>query len=531
MFKVLLVEDEIPVRDRIVKLIDWNSLDLSMVYVANDGQEAYEYLETYDVDLILTDICMPFMDGIELAKKIRAKNDLCKIIFLTGYDNFQYAKDAIELDVYRYLQKPVNKSELENVLKGVVEELNNEIKKEREFFQLKNEYEKQLASFQDRLILDTLHSRNQYNNPKEAFEKLNIDISGDNYRVAVLQIVQEIDIQDAYSMLTYSVFSYFKNKMDKDFSHRCILGNQSRIILILSENKSYALEDDVFLLINKIMNSARHIFSVSFSAGISSLYSNINDIKFAFNEAISACQYSVVEGYDKLILSTDMEAIAPMYLDRLENLRYEISNCIRTQDSSVVGEKLKFYFDTIRFCKCSIDEVKSQLLLLVMAIYKVYNNSVNNVDQKIEVDYSLMQDIFMLSDIREIEQRIVDLMIYMTKTLRRMRESFKSSVVEEALDIIHSRYMISNLDSKQISTALNVSASYFSKLFKQITQKTFVEYLTECRMTEAKKLLRTSDMKVYEISVKVGYDDPQYFSYNFRKHVGTTPSSYRKKGI
>lgn len=528
MFKVLLVEDEIPVRDRIVKLIDWDKLGLEMAFVAGDGQEAYNFLEEHDVDLILTDICMPFMDGIELAKKIREKNDYCKIIFLTGYDDFQYAKDAIELDVHRYLQKPINKNELESILEKVVLDLNTDIEKEREYFELKSEYQKQLESFQDRLILDVLYKKTDQE-PMEAFKSMNIIFEGDYFRVAVLKIIPVEHTSEDYSMMNYSIFSYFKKSMENT-SHRCILGDQSRIIMILTGQNEQLLDNESFAILNKTMNNAKHVFDVSFSAGLSSSYRNIGEIKHAFDGAVTASQYAVVEGYNKVILSTDMEPIAPMYLDRLEKIRLNLSECIKLQDSDKIADKMKAYFDTLRFCKCSLDEVKSQLVLLTMVIYKTYNNTCNAAEQKEEVDYALMNDIFSLNDIRDIEQKIYDLMVHMTSKLKKMRESFKSNIVEEALDIIHKKYMQSDLDSKMISSELNVSASYFSRLFKQITKKTFVEYLTEYRMTTAKKLLRTSDMKVYEISVKIGYDDPQYFSYNFRKHIGMTPSAYRKKG-
>lgn len=529
MFKVLLVEDEMPVRDRIVKLIDWHNLGLEMTFVAGDGQEAFNFLEDNDVDLILTDICMPFMDGIELSKKVREKNDYCKIIFLTGYDNFQYAKDAIELDVHRYLQKPINKVELETVLKKVVQDLEADIEKERAYFELKSEYQKQLVSFQDRLILDVLYKKIDQE-PAEAFDSMNICFEGDYFRIAVLKIVPQSQVLEDYSMLNYSIFSYFKKRMESSLNHRCIFGDQSRIIVILTGQNEKNLEDEAFSILNKTLHNAKHVFNASFSAGLSSSYRHISEIKHAFDGAVNASQYAVVEGYDKLILSTDMEPIAPMYLDRLDKIRLDLSDCIKLQDNQKIAEKMKAYFDTLRFCKCSLDEVKSQLVLLTMEIYKTYNNTCGSLEQKEEVDYILMNDIFKLNDIRDIEQKIYDLMVSMTSKLKRMRDSFKTNIVERALVIIHKEYMHSSLDSKSISQELNVSASYFSRLFKQMTSKTFVEYLTEYRMNAAKKLLKTSDMKVYEISVTIGYDDPQYFSYNFRKHIGMTPSAYRKKG-
>ncbi len=141
MYKVLIVEDELPVRDAIISIINWEELGYEVVYAAEDGQDALNYLEDHAIDLMITDIYMPFVDGLELVRRVRQKDTYCKVVFLTGYNEFEYAKEAISLNANKYLLKPITKDELTGVLVDIRNNIEQELAEKNNINRLKKEYE------------------------------------------------------------------------------------------------------------------------------------------------------------------------------------------------------------------------------------------------------------------------------------------------------------------------------------------------------------------------------------------------------
>jgi len=533
MYRVLIVEDETPVRKKMVENVDWASLGFQVVYDAADGQEALTYLEEHQVDLILTDIYMPFIDGLELIRQVRKTNKYCKVIFLTGYNEFDYAKEAIELEASQYLLKPITKKELTEVLSKTKERIDEAIAIKRNLTLLEGEYERNLSFLREKLLYDIIAGFLPENRIKQAYENLKCAFEANFYRLGIIEVVNKDVVakkiwSDDYSLLHFAMFNISKEILEEEGESRILLGEQGKIIVIFTENQENGFVRHTYELLNEVLHTIGHIYDLPLTAGISQVYTSMSDLKYAYKEAITAIEYNVLEGYNRVIVKSDIEPNSLMNKEKLEDYIEAILSGLKLSQEEVMADYLKLYFEQLKFDKYGLNDIKTLILSLITKVFDTYNQMCLKEEMKEILDFKVVEKIYGLEDFSILEQKILEIFSQLCEKLRYSREDDKHHMVVKALQFIEENYGDSGLDLNQISEGLNMSTSYFSRIFKKEKAQTFLEYLTQYRMEKAKELLKASDMKVYEISERVGYEDAHYFSYNFRKNVGMTPSQFRK---
>lgn len=531
MYKVLIVEDELPVRDTIIESIQWEALGFYIEYAAADGQEALEFLENETVDLMITDIYMPFVDGLELVRRLRKKNNFTKVVFLTGYNEFEFAKEALELEASRYLLKPITKDELIKVLLELKSEIDQEINQKKNLEWLKVEYDKKQLFIREQWFRDVLNGYVPKESIRGAVKNLypELDITG--FSVAVIEIANKEEIgtnlwQHDYTLLHFAVFNICKEILGNE--HLLLLGDQGKIICIftgLNEKGSY---QTVINLLDESIGMIKHIYNMDVNAGLGSICTDLSGVAFSYKEAKLALEYKILEGLNRVIIFTDMERNTVPDFSQTEEYIMNIEMAIRVGDLVRVDKYLDLFFNSLKFKKATINVFKSYTLTLVTKIYGSYNQNVLLEQDQFSIESSVIERILQSERIEEISECINALCNSMSKELQKIRDNDQLALVQTAKQYIESHYAETKLDLNSISEYLHVSSSYFARLFKKTFQVTFLDYLTQFRLEEAKSLLRNSTLKVFEIAEKVGYEDPHYFSYNFRKNIGMTPLQYRK---
>lgn len=533
MYKVLVVEDEIPVRTTIIESVDWQALSLEVVYAAGDGQDALEYLDDNSVDLILTDIYMPFMDGMELIRRVRQTNSYCKVVFLTGYNEFDYAKEAVELNASKYLLKPITKEELTNVLIEMKEALDEDKVAKKNLAILEKEYEKSLSFLRDKLLHDIISGFMPEDRIDQACANLSCDFGAPHYRIGIIEVVGIEKIgqekwNDDYSLLHFAMFNICKEIFSKENKVRILLGENGKIIIVFTSSESKGFQQRTHDLLSEAMGTIRHIYNMPLTAGLSSSYEDLHMLKFAYKEATSAIDYSVLEGYNRVIIASDIEPQTSRNHHKLDETLERMLSALKVNDMDGATDGLKMYFEHLKFDRYSLNETKTLILSMITKVYDTYNQACLDDTMKQTLDFKLVEKIYALDSIEELTNDIQITFMKLRSNLEQSRADDKMQMVHKAMSIISESYSEPDLDLTGISDRLHVSTSHFSRTFKMIKEQTFIEYLTAFRMEQAKTLLKTTDMKVYEIASQVGYDDAHYFSYNFRKNVGTTPLKYRK---
>lgn len=532
MYKLIIVEDELPVRNRIIESVNWEELGYEVSYAAGDGQDALDYLEDHQMDLILTDIYMPFIDGLELIRRVRETNNYCKVVFLTGYNEFDFAKEAIELDASRYLLKPITKDEITAVLKEIKIELDEEIEAKKNLKHLEKEYEYRLGYLKDKLLFDIISGFMPEDRIRQACDNLKCDLERPFYTIGIIEVVNKEEVgqsvwQDDYSILHFAMYNICKEVL-QEATVKVLLGENGKIIVVFTADDSKGFLAKANDLLSEALYTIRHIYDMPLTAGLSSVCQQLGDLKYAYQEACSALSYSVLEGLNRVILKSDIEPKSTMNHQKLNEYIYHIQQCIKLNNTTELTSYLSLYFELIKFEKYGLNEIKTLTLSLLTTVYDGYNQMCLTDELKRSIDFTFVEKIYKLESLTTLEVEMNETFKALSNNLKQSRVDERYHLVLDALEIIENEYSNPSLDLSHISEALHVSVSYFSRTFKQLKEKTFVEYLTSYRMEKAKQLLKASDQKVYEISQQIGYDDAHYFSYNFRKNVGMTPLQYRK---
>ncbi len=533
MYNVLIVEDEIPVRNMIVESVDWASIGLKIAYAAGDGQEALDYLEDHQVDLILTDIYMPFINGMELIRRVRLTNNYCKVIFLTGYNEFDYAKEAIELEASKYLLKPITKEELTKALIEMKEELDAAISAKKNLTKLESEYEKQRLFLQNKLLYDIIYGFIPSDRIDQASDNLECNFGAPYYRIGILEVQDKEEVgkkvwDDDYTLLHFAMFNICEEILQSEDKVKVLLGDHGKIVVVFTDQEQDGFSNKAYNHLTEVLHSINRIYEMPMRAGLSDAYGTLVDLKIAYNEALSAIDYAVLEGNNRVIVKSDIEPMSLVNHDRLDDTMIQIITNIKVYDIKRMREYLKLFFEQIKFDKYGLNEVKTLLLTLMTKVFDVYNQITINESLKQTLDFKLVEKVYLLESLTSIEEALIDTFILLSTNLRQSREDDKNHLVVKAIKYVEKEYSNPAIDLNLMSQLLHVSTSYFSRIFKGAKEETFIEYLTTYRIDRAKELLKSTDKKVYEIATEIGYEDAHYFSYNFRKHVGTTPLKYRK---
>ena len=543
MLKIFLAEDEVIVRETIKRMIPWEELGFELVGEAADGEMALPLLIRQKPDLLITDIKMPFMDGLTLAKLAKKELPELKIVILSGYDDFNYAKQAISIGVEDYLLKPITKNALIERLSEIRSRYEHE-KTQKEYYEkFQREmqvYEKNSnRDFFEALVCGSMDMMEVY---KKA-EKLGLDIVAEAYNILIFTMNSEEDfsgqkegyseweaeslemLEDFFSdntsamLFRCNIFSYGvlikgqKETIDEN-TRSCI--DEIKKILDRKEQKRQwfvAVGESVERLsqLQKSYHSASRAFSQRYLYGENILYYDEMELM----EHRSGQADTNDNAYLK---NVDVNALNPAILQKFlsNGLQEETENFVKDYFYAIGQEPM----ESLVFRNYVILNVRFSVLSFLKSL---------GCDTE-EMEPENTEEILAESG-KNIESAITyaKKMISQAITIRDQNSGNKNrSILKTAVDFIDEHYMDEDISLNTAANVANVSSNHFSALFSQNMGQTFIEYLTTLRMNKAKELLRCTGMRSSEIAGEVGYKDAHYFSYLFKKTQGMTPSEYRK---
>ncbi len=535
MYRVMIVEDEIPIRNIIARIIDWNKLGFDLVYQADNGQMALTWLEENKADLIITDISMPFMDGLELCRHIRLLSPLTTIVILTGHNEFDYAQKAITLGVSNYLLKPITKDGFTATLEEIKAEMDEKHNAQRDLAFLRKQYHQSKDLLKNKFFINLILG---YNQPyyMEHKDILDVSIDAPFYAVAAMDVGGDLEEENSFwgkdrPLLEFAIYNLTGELLGEIGQDIIFLGPGNQICMIfklVSEEDG----DEIHKIIQCLEQVAEQIetyFKMSATIGFSEIYDKLEDLSFAYEEANVALEYRVLESSERVILKSSVEKKSSMATKKLEEQLVRLEYSIKVGDADAIRKIITYIFSMINYDGLEINEFKTFLMQMGIAIFKAYNDIRRNEDQVV-FDYTIFSKIFEISDLTEVQNYFLDLCEDLSNKIKGIREDEDQSHVKEACDYIQNNYQDPMLSLESLCKVLYLSPGHFSRLFKKSMGVNFVDYLTKVRMDQAKYLLANTNQKMYEIANGIGYEDPNYFSYNFKRHTQLTPSQWRKRG-
>ena len=535
--KVFLVEDEMVIRNGIVKSINWEKEGYRLVGEASDGELAYPMILKEKPDILLTDIKMPFMDGLELSRLVKQELPDTKILIFSGYDEFEYAKEAIRIGVTEYLLKPVSSEQLLEVMRRISKQIEQD-REEREILRqyqedMKENVERERQNFFSHVIRGEVSIGEAVKNGK----KYGMDLSAGFYSIILFKIFSTPE-ENIVSEHIWKICEKIETKVDEiPYAYYFQRGIDGWVFLLTAESKEQMEERQKNLCdcLAEIMKNER---KVEYFGGIGkpverirNLGQSFRDAERIFAERFTRQSNQFLSGFEKMDVYKDDE-FQIKDLGDVGKSREMIEKFL----NNGTKEELEEFMDTY-FIRMKEDKLQSTLMrqYIIMDIYIVIMSFCEKIDavnhdyqQETEKLKSTIQNMNSVSEIRSYITYMLNQAIELRDSISKKRYA---DIIKAAEKMISEHYMSEEISLNSVADSVGMSPSYFSSVFSKESGKTFVEFLTETRMEKAKELLMCSALKTSEIGYEVGYKDPHYFSYIFKKTQGCSPKDYRARGI
>ncbi len=530
MNSILVVDDEKLIRDGITKEISKHSDVFKIIGEAEDGDQALEIVTNTLPDIVITDINMPRVNGMELIENIKAIYPDIRIIIISGYDDFQYAQKALQLGVHNYLLKPVEPGRLLETLDKVCSELDQQRRDLYDLHKLKMQVNLSLPAARERFLTGLVTGKIQGSEALINQQYLNLDITGSLFSIVILKfrknpssdtdLLKEDVLQKIVGAILQDAFPE-NVRLHPFFTAYNLM---TLIFCFDNANQEYNIK-----LINQGMNitviQMKKIFNLDSYAAIGKLCKTLEDLQFSYLQAEYALQYGFHKTSPTIINYEDFCIHRDQTFKRANKCETDILTnvalCEKEKALTIAEELFAHSQEADGFNHLHYKRMIFEIILQLMR-----SSEENGV--LYEPGYNPYESVFQSDSLEELQKLLSDFVIDCINRIERVKNGRNENIIEKAKDIIVANIANSSFRMEDAAAKLYISPNYLRRLFKQETNKTFVEYITQIRMEKALALLDTSSFKVHEIAEKVGYEDSGYFSICFRKYYSLTPSDYRE---
>ena len=537
--KVFLVEDEMVIRRGIKNSIDWEKEGYIFCGEASDGELAYPMIIKEEPDLLLTDIRMPFMDGLELCKLVKKELPNIKILILSGYDEFDYAKEAIRLGVTEYLLKPISSGKLLEALNGVSESIRREkedkdlVRKYMEEMRENTEHEKQ--KFFEQMIAGNLSMADAL----ETGKKYEMNLSAGMYNLLLFRFTLGEENRKSGELLGEAEYAIEKLTERLEYVFEFQRGVEGWAFLLMADNEEQ-MSERVKELSKDLEEIMKNYSTIAYFGGIGQPVARLRELEESFREAERALAARFTMELNRIISVEDirmaqnvdtLDDIEITSFGEIEKTRTMLEKFLNNGAEDEIDEFVDVYINEL-----PEENLKSVLMrqYIIMDAYIVMMSFCEKIEG---IEGEMQAQSEELKNSMKTSQTLEEIKNYIRMLLKKIigvRDTISgrrySDIIEIAKDQIRKTYMSDEISLNTIAAEVGMSPSYFSSIFSKEMGKTFVEYLTEIRMDRAKELLMCSSMKTSEIGYEVGYKDPHYFSYIFKKTQNCTPKEFRARG-
>lgn len=541
---VLLVDDEPFIRDMLKSIIDWEANGYQVIGDSYNGVEALKILESQRVDILLTDLKMPVMDGLELIRRARSLYPSLRIVVVSAYDEFGMVSEAFKLGAEEYLLKAeMTSGQVTGVLKGIGEKIFEDREKAREAeeqkrleqdVKLNNQRMKQLFhqnkwAIREQLLKEAIWGEVPVDDRKmQEFQEFDIKIGPGRKKVMLVEIDDYIRLEtnlwkDSRELLNFAILNVIEEILGIHQMGDAFRNSPGQYVVILSFDgitSEVTLEEKMVRIYQEIQKGINSCFTVNTAAGISEVGSGFKSLRKLYRQALEAKAYSFVNGKGRLVsyikLPARSGASQLLLAERLDHLKELLRskdsermmkeiNALQVIDKDILPQQIdgiknlfgKYYYLLVDFAE---QNHISELLSSLLEEYREY-----------------LKDYGTLAELNGWLERVL------TQVGSAAGEG--SQLINKAKNFIHKHYR-DNISLTELAEELGVSPSYLSRTFTRVVGMNFVEYLTNVRIKVAMNYMKNTELKVYEIAEKVGYATPEHFSRAFKKVTGKSPKEY-----
>jgi two-component system response regulator YesN len=541
MIRVILADDDYLVREILRSSVNWEDLGMELAASAEDGGEALEYCLNLRPDILLADIRMPVLNGLEVAFRLLENGLRTRVIFVSGIQDFDYARTALTVQAAAYILKPIQLNEVTAALKKVRDSIEIESHREMVLLRMQEKLNENIPLIRDMFLHDlVLGTSDPVEELEEKLDYLKLPFRrNDEIIVAVAEIddyrelIREKSEKETH-LLIFTIKGFIDQVLENYQAGACFMPREGEYILLL-KNK-YSEKHKISLIFENILEMLEKFGGLSISMGVGNCASRLNSVNSSCHEALSALKNKFFTGRGSIIHFSDVvetQAVNKTAGDenntRLLYLRKALIEQIRMGNSrNITGMLDEFYSFTNNLRDRTREYICGQFLELVIAAYQEFCKTEGEVKEIFVYYVKSMQAILQAETVAEIQTQAGSMILAATCyfDLKYNRRNQKS--VSRIKDyIIENRGR--NISLTNIANEANMSPNYMCAVFKRETGQTLNEFIIQDKMSCAMELLKNSRMKILEIAEHLGYDSPHYFSYSFKHYTGLSPQQYRTK--
>ncbi|MCG8454518.1 MAG: response regulator [Spirochaetales bacterium] len=521
MYNLIFVDDEDIVREGIRSRISWEHNGFHLCGVFEDGQTALDYLKHHPVDLVLSDISMPRMDGLVLSQRIHEIHPRTQVILLTGFDEFEYAQQALRNRVREFLLKPITAEELSQVLERTKGELDQLRQAEKEQERLQALLDDSLPLLKERFFYRLVSGRHEMEGLERRRAFFSWPEQGGYYQCAIVALPS--DLEEIPRLALFEKARLLSQEGDAVFANR-----NEDLVLLFQDQSPEQCAKRMEAVTQEIFTQAQHMGALTICIGLGEVVKGLEEVNRSYLGAGNAIDYSRILGISSIMSIDEVRRKTRVSQEAFVSRSRQLTKALREGTGDSAQRALDEVFHLFEDCYLTSHDAVAFLARLHFRLSDFIE------------EMGLMQeghfDELALTAAPRQFGRLDDAKEYFQKQVQRIEEALKErrqdaahSRVDKAKHIIMESFNNPNFNLQEICDLMYLSTSQFSALFKEGTGHTFVEFLTEVRIDEAKALLKSTDLKSYEIAERVGYQDPRYFSSLFKKATGLTTTEYRRK--
>ena len=542
MIKVFLVEDEFTIRESIKKTVHWESEGFELVGEAGDGELAYPMILASRPDILLTDIRMPFMDGLELSKLVKKELPEIKILILSGYDDFSYAQDAIRIGVEDYLLKPLTADTLLKKLHEVASSIRAKQSEQETLLYYQRELEEARELEKQKFLKDMLDGRISVMDVVNRGRGLGIDMTGVCYAALLLEIRcrEQEEALESYSAVREEIFEKIQQQYATNEQIYIYVQSGNTLCFLLkaeSQETLAALEKGCVQEMEALLGAYPDML---YYMSIGRPVERVRDLHKSYESANKkfAMRYMWEESHifsykdpDDMEIQMQQEAsIDYRKMDITKMSQKYLSNYLRNGSLAEVEDFVEDYFASMGNEAVASYMLRQYVVMGAIFCMLSFLESLAISKEEIYDSFGDMQEGMKHIGTQEETKAYITELLVQSLTIRNNVSSKRYiSLINDAIAYMQENFDKEDMSLQMVASSVNVSPSHFSAVFKQETGQNFVDYLTDIRIAKAKELLTCTSMRTSDIGFAVGYRDPHYFSYKFKKAQGMSPKEYRQQ--
>ncbi|MFC4778811.1 response regulator [Paenibacillus sp. GCM10023252] len=521
MYRVVLADDEMLDLEGMERLLPWQELGMEVVCAASNGFEALDYLRQEKADILVSDIRMPIMSGLELVRLAKELQPELQVLFVSGHEDFQYAKQAIEMNAHGYVLKPVDDKELIRLLGEVRHGLDDRVKRSR----LEQAYQETIPLALNELLLRWFRGEATYESVSAYLEEAGIPSTAGEVQAALVEV-------DDLGLKWGGGSEEERTRFLSRWSHfiQEYAGSSDIVLQIRVEPFVMLLvlrESDGLAKLQELLQLVRDTLALTVTIGLSNAVSGIDQLPLAYSEARTALDYKIFCGKNRVITPHDTQDLLLREVNDLDEVLNQLFSAMSQYELVRVDDCLEELFVMIKQLGKKL--TVHNFTLYIISKLDTYLAGLNeNLQSILGIPFNQLDILFHFETVDDIQSWLRRRLFEISELLQLKKAKKNSKIISEIEEYVEGK-LGGNIVLRDVAEQFSFSPNYLGHLFKEETGTNFSDYVVRRKMEKAHELLQDPRLKVYEVASQVGYKNLTHFNKLFKERYGVTPNEYRRQ--